>query len=155
MSVDRKQIEGGLICDMSELDELSKQLIKVAQKEMPQAFKKFLREKGGALRKRTAADGVKAFGTSSGKHRKDGDKGYHKNWKRGRVYYDKNSGQLLIRVYNSSRYAHILEHGRRRVKNGVEYFQEGKYVLKNAAKKFEPEFYSDMETLAGEVLDQL
>ena len=62
---------------------------------------------------------------------------YHKKWKRGKVFT--NNGEIVVRIYNSSPHAHLLEEGHRQVtKDGREIgFVQGRYPLKKAIREFE------------------
>jgi hypothetical protein len=133
--------------DLNELDEFMNELIKLAEKKMPTETKKFLRQEGNKLRKMTLNEAKSSVKKDSGE--------YHKGIKRGKVYKFEGD-QMSIRVYNSKPHAHLIEYGHRQVtKDGKEVgFVKGKRVFERAAKKFEAEYYSDIEDFLDELLDK-
>ena len=63
---------------------------------------------------------------------------YHKKFKRGKVFVDP-SGDITVRVLNTSPHAHLIEHGHRQVtKDGREVgFTRGKKVVEKGMQEFE------------------
>lgn len=152
--------------DVSELTEFEKEILGIANNDMPKETKKFLRKQGNKLKKKTLN---KAKAEVKVGERKDATK-YHKSIKRGKVYkYDGNGG-LSVRVYSNAPHAHLLEYGHRQVVNppkpkgrgvipgkgiGKEVgFVEGCYVFEKTAKEFELEHYNDTERFIDDVLDK-
>lgn len=137
------------VFDTREIDKFEKDLIKIANEIIPKESKKFLREEGTKLRKKTLSNAKQKVKKKSGK--------YHKSIKRGKVYtYDVN-GALSIRVYSNAPHAHLIEYGHRQVsKNGVESgFVEGKHVFEKSKNEFESEFNSSCEGFAEDILKEL
>jgi hypothetical protein len=63
---------------------------------------------------------------------------YNKKWKRGKVFKGEN-GEYVVRVYNSSPHAHLLEYGHRMVtEDGREVgFVQGKKPLEKGMREFD------------------
>lgn len=126
-----------------ELDDYSKDLLKLANETYPKKAKSMILKQGTKFKiqvqKRAATD----VNTNSGD--------YKKGFKRGKHY--KFDGVDAVRVYSSDRKAHWMEHGREIVdRNGTSHgFVPGKHVLEKTAKAFEENF----EKACGEFLDQL
>ena len=134
--------------DITELTNFEKNLVKLAHETMPKETKKFLREAGTKLRKKTL---------SKAKQKVKKDTGYYfKSIKRGKVYIYKVNGALSIRVYSSAPHAHLIEDGHRQVtKDGREVgFVQGKHIFEDSEKQFAGEYYNDIQKLIDNVLDK-
>lgn len=78
---------------------------------------------------------------------------YHKKWKRGKVFIDKD-GQFVTRVINSAPHAHLIEDGHKQVVHGkVVGFTPGKKVLQKGIADFEAS--GEVDGLIGKALDDL
>lgn len=131
------------IFDISELDNLSKKMLKLANSEMPRECKKFIKKEGNKLKKITKSNAKSLV------KRKTGE--YVKGIKSGKSY--KYSGMWSNRVYSTSPHAHLIENGHRIVKNKKEYgFVEGKHVFERSGKIFENEFVKDVEDFINNVV---
>jgi hypothetical protein len=75
-------------------------------------------------------------------------------FKRGKVFKG-SDGEWVVRVYNSSPHAHLIEHGHRMVtKDGKEVgFIKGKKVLEKSMSEFDQS--GEMENMLGDWLDDL
>ena len=78
---------------------------------------------------------------------------YHKKWKRGKVF--KSNDEFVVRIYNSSSHAHLLEDGHIMItKDGRNVgFVRGKHVLKDGMQEFESSGVVD--EMIGDWLDDL
>ena len=132
--------------DISEFTAFEKNLIKLANDTMPKESKKFLREEGTKLKKKTLAKAKEKVKKNSGN--------YFKSIKRGKVY--KYDGDLSIRTYSGSPHAHLIENGHRIVDSeGNEHgFKEGEHVFEEAERQFQGEYFSDAQNFINEVLDK-
>jgi len=132
--------------DISEFSAFEKSLMKLANDTMPKESKKFLRDEGAKLKKKTSAKAKQKVKKDTGN--------YHKSIKRGKVY--KYDGDLSIRVYSSAPHAHLIEEGHRQVtKDGKEVgFVKGKHVFEESEKQFQNEYFSDAQNFIDDVLDK-
>lgn len=155
--------------DIKELTQFEKNLINIAQKQMPKESKQFLRKEGTKLKKKTLSK-------ARAKVNK-GDGGYLKSIKRGKTYKYRENGGLAVRVYSSAPHAHLIEYGHRQVLNpfedgkvanlGERYskgvkegkgigteigFVPGRRVFEESAKQFESEYYDDAQKFIESVL---
>lgn len=130
----------------SELDAFSRELLEMANNELPKESKKFLRTEATKLRKKTLDKAKSLTNKQTGN--------YYKGIKKGKVYHYKDKKNNSIRVYGRSPHAHLIEYGHRQVsKNGVESgFVEGKHVFEKAKNEFESEFNSDCEKFISDVV---
>lgn len=132
--------------DIKELDKFSMNLLDLAETKMPKETKKFLKKEANKLKKRVVSKAKGRVKKQSGS--------YLKSWKSGRVYKYLNN-EMAVRVYSSSRKAHLIEDGHRIVRGGKEVgFVRGKYVLKDATKDFERQYYDDINKFIDEVVDK-
>lgn len=62
---------------------------------------------------------------------------YHKKWKRGKVFF--NGEEFVVRVYNGSPHAHLIEDGhvQKTADGRTVSFVRGKHVLKDGMQEFE------------------
>ncbi len=125
----------------NELDDFTRDLINLAQNQMPKKTKKFLRQQGSKLTKE-----VKNQAKSKVK-KKTGN--YLKSIKRGKVYTFDDA--LAIRAFSGAPHAHLIELGHVN-KDGT--FTEGKYVFKQAYDDYQDTFVSDLETFIDDMLDE-
>lgn len=134
-----------VVFDFKELDEFGRNCLNMAQKTMPTETRKFINKEGFKLRK-------KALEKAKTKVKKDSG-GYHKGFRKGKVYkYKGDKSSLAVRVYNKARYAHVVENGRKYSKNGSEYFKPGKHVLEESAKEFKDEYLYDIDGFIDDVI---
>lgn len=134
--------------DITELTDFEKRLVKLANDRMPKESKKFLRDEGTKLRKKT-------FAKAKQKVKKDTGN-YFKSIKRGKVYIYKGNDALSIRVYSGAPHAHLIEKGHRQVtKDGKEIgFVPGKRVFEESQIQFASEYYSDAQKFIDDVLNK-
>lgn len=141
--------------DVSELDEFTSKLVKLAIKEMPKETNKFMRKEGNKLKGqtiKTAKNKLKNYSSDP--------KSYMKSIKRGRVY-NYNGDEKAIRVYSSAPHGHLIEYGHvlvkggKRGKGGKEIgFVRGKNIFKNSKEAFKETFYKDNEKFIDDMLDK-
>lgn len=136
--------------DVSELDEYSLKLLKLAEKTMPKECNKFMK-----------AEASKLNSKAKNKARKEVKKktcNYIKGFKKGKKVYEYGDTKYNIRVYNSAPHAHLIEYGHEIVghetskeKSG---YAKGKFVLENASREFESQFEKDTYDLVDVLLDK-
>lgn len=116
--------------EMEGLTEFQKDLLDVAQSRFPKETKQIMRKVGNKARTYVARKARNEVKKLTGN--------YHKHWKRGKVFKGHND-EWVVRVYNSSPHAHLIEDGHRLVtKDGKEIgFVQGKKVLEKGMKSFE------------------
>jgi hypothetical protein len=124
-------------------DNFEKMLLSKATK-LPKESMKIMRKMGSKVRTLVAKKARSQVNKKTGN--------YHKAWKRGKAW--NSNGEFLVRVYNSSPHAHLIEHGHRIVnKNGEEKgFKEGQHVLQKAMNEFDDTM---MESMLDEWLEEL
>ena len=138
---------------MDDLDQFTRDLLSAAMNfEKGKHTKKFMRDEGSKLRKKTLSEAKSKVKKRTGN--------LFKGIKRGKVY--KRDGDLAIRVYGadakseeSAPHIHLVNNGHRIVdKNGEEHgFVEGVHFFESAERDFQGEFYGDIETMIDELLD--
>lgn len=131
---------------LSGLTDLQNDLLRTSknvQKEMPKIMRKVGSKARTVVAKRARKDVKKLSGN------------YHKSWKRGKVFVG-NDGSFIVRVFNSSPHAHLIEYGYRMVSETGEdlgRFVHGKKVLDKGMQEFEA---SDVaEEMLSDWLDEL
>ena len=133
------------VFDTRELDAYAKELERTAR-ESPKLQKKFMRQEGSKLLRRTKAE-AKRVKVKTGN--------YKKSIKRGKVYeYD---GAQVIRVYSTAPHAHLIEDGHRMVTHdGLEVgVVPGKRVAEAAGKGCGPEYLADIDETVNEAVKEL
>lgn len=142
--------------DLSELDEFTDRLIQSA-KEANKAQKKFLRDQGTKLRRKTAQRArVEVHKTRVERPKYVREAGtYHKSIKRGKLHTK--NGALRIRVYSGDPIAHLIEDGwTPRARNGRKgSTQRGKEVFDKAYEAFAPEYEADAEEMIDEMIRKI
>lgn len=116
--------------EITGLSEFQKDLLKVAQKDLPREVPKIMRKIGNKARSIVA---------KKAKSRVIDDTGnYNSRWKRGKVFKGY-SDETVVRVINSAPHAHLIEYGHRQVtKDGKELgFVLGFHNLEKGMKDFE------------------
>ena len=128
----------------SDLDQFSKQLLRMAKEQIPRERKKLLKKEAEKLKKRTLnkAQGIK--------DKKSGN--CYKGIKISSVY--SNGGCDSIDVYVDSEEAYLVEHGYRQMaEDGSEKnFVEGCNIFEKAKNEFESEFESDCEEFMSDTI---
>lgn len=127
------------------LDEFQKDLLSLAQDKLPRETYKHMRKVGSKnavqIRKVARAKVDKKTGM------------YHKRFKRGKVFRD-DDGTYVVRVFNSSPHAHLIEYGHRLVRGGQEVgFVPGKNVISEGSKNFDDS--QQFEKMTAEWLDKM
>ncbi len=132
--------------DIKEFTAYEKKLLSLANDKMPKESKKFMKDEGTKLKKKTAAKGKQKVKKKTGS--------YYKSIKRGKVY--KFNGSLSIRTFSTSPHAHLIEKGHRQVtKDGKETgFIPGKHVFEEASKEFEQQYYDDTQKFIDNMIDK-
>ncbi|WP_369899747.1 HK97 gp10 family phage protein [Bacillus manliponensis] len=128
------------------LTEFQKDLLVVAEVTLPKESKKIMRKVGSKARTHVARKARREVKKLTGN--------YHKKWKRGKVFKGYN-GDLVVRVFNSSSHAHLIEDGHRMVTHDGEEvgFVRGRKVLDKGIKQFEAS--GQMESMVSNWLDDL
>lgn len=139
----RVQHEQGF--DASEIDAFTRELLELAQNQIPKKSKKFIRKEGSKLKRKIKRDARKKVQDLTGN--------YYDSIKRGKPYLFK--GQLMsIRVYSSAPHAHLIEHGHVIVTHGMENgMVKGKYVFEDASNDFKRIYYRDCKTFVDEIFN--
>lgn len=111
------------------LTDFQRDLLEVAQVRLPRETYKIMRKIGSKantqVKKEARSKVKKVTGT------------YHKRFKRGKAFKDAD-GQIVVRIINSSPHAHLIEHGHRLVRGGVEVgFVPGKKVMESGMANFD------------------
>lgn len=133
--------------ELEGLTEFQLDLLEVAQRKLPKEIPKIMRKVGSKARTQVARRARKDVKKDSGK--------YHKKWKRGKVFRGR-EGEMVVRVFNSSPHAHLIEDGHRMVAHDgrdLGKFIKGKKVLDNGMKEFESS--GQMEKMISDWLDKL
>lgn len=134
------------IFDIHELEDFTKDLLKLADETMPKDSRKFLNKEGISLRKVTKSVAQQKTKKKTGN--------YIKGIKKGKVYKYTGNGALSLRVYGGSPHAHLIELGHRQIVNGKEVgFVQGKHVYETAYKQFQNKYFSDCENFVDEMLE--
>ena len=132
------------------LDEFQRNLDMLI-KTFPNESKKLLRTVGNKAKNIVARKAKTLAGKKSGN--------YYKSIKRGKVFIDPASGQMLVRVYTSSKiapHAHLVENGHRIVKDGVELgFVQGKRIFPKTRAEIESEWYELLDKEIYKLLQKL
>lgn len=132
--------------ELKGLTDFQKDLLAVAQKKLPKETNKIMRKVGNKARTHVARKARRIVKKKTGT--------YHKKWKRGRVF--KNSqGEIVVRVYNSSPHAHLIEDGHKQITKDkkVVGFVKGKKVLDKAMKEFDES--GQFENMLSDWLDDM
>ena len=138
--------------NVRELDIYEREILRLAQRELPRETKKFLRTEGNKLRKATLKK------AKSKTTKKTGN--YYKGIKRGKVYQYSGNNGLSVRVYGGkpSHHAHLIEYGHviRKQEGGPELgFVPGLHVFEEAREEFTPIFAKDVEDFIDEMTENL
>lgn len=132
---------------MNGLTDFQRDLFNVATREVPNEAPKLMRKIGSKARTTVAKKSRSLVKKKTGM--------YHKKWKRGKVFVGYN-GELVVRVYNSSPHAHLVEDGHRMVDsegNETGQFVPGKKPLDKGMREFESS--GDVEKETVKWLDEL
>ena len=131
--------------DTKELDAFSKDLLKIAEKDLPIESKNFLRKNARKL-----ATITKNTAKRLGIEDQTGE--YYSKFKSGKVY--KYHGNLSCRAFNSSNHAHLLEYGHmEKTKNG-EKFIPGFHVFEKASQEYQDVYYENCEEFIDKLLEK-
>ena len=134
--------------DVTEFDKFTKQLIAMAEKDMPKKLNSFINKESGKLTTRTKKEVKAAVDIKTGNYQKSVEK--IKRAKKAKKYY---TGGTV----SAARHAHLIEHGHNQVigrgprkgeKVGV---VAGRNVFKAAADDFQSVFNRDLEKLTDEI----
>lgn len=136
----------GKALEFQGLTEFQKDLLEVAQKEMPKEMQKVMKKvanRGATWARREARAKLKQHTGN-----------YMKGIKSGKAFIDKED-KVVVRILNTAPHGHLIEKGHRMVtKDGREVgFVKGKYIIENAAKHLEKS--GDFETLLSRGLDEM
>lgn len=128
------------------LTEFQRDLLIVAEVNLPRESKQIMRKVGSKARTHVARKARREVKKLTGN--------YHKKWKRGKVFKGHN-GDFVVRVFNSSPHAHLIEDGHRMVTHDGEEvgFVRGRKVLDKGIKQFEES--GQMESMVSDWLDDL
>lgn len=95
--------------ELEGLTDLQKDLLKIAQRDLPREIPKVMRKVGNKARTEVARYARSRVIDDTGL--------YNKKWKRGKVFKGRNRDETVVRVINSAPHAHLLEYGHRQVMN--------------------------------------
>ena len=142
--------------DLSELDEFTDRLIQ-SSKEANKVQKKFLRDQGTKLRRKTAQRAranVQKVRVERPKYVREARQ-YHKSIKRGKLHT--RNGAMRIRVYSGDPIAHLIEGGwTPRARDGSRGTkQPGKGIFEKSYEAFAPEYESDAEEMIDEMIRKI
>jgi len=128
------------------LTEFQKDLLAVAQRDLPKESIKIMRKIGSKARTQVARVARSQVIDDTGL--------YNSRWKRGKVFKGAN-GEMVVRVINSAPHAHLLEYGHRQVtKDGRDIgFVLGFRPLEKGMKQFEGT--GQFETMLSDWVDDL
>jgi len=132
---------------MQGLTQFQQDLFDVATKKLPKEAPKLMRKIGSKARTTVAKKARSLVKKKTGM--------YHKKWKRGKVFIGYR-GEIVVRVYNSSPHAHLIEDGHRMVDhegNETGDFVPGKKPLDKGIREFENS--GDVEKETVKWLDEL
>jgi len=127
--------------EMDGLTEFQKALFDVAVNKVPNEAPKLMRKIGSKARSKVARKARSLVKKQTGM--------YHKKWKRGKVFVGYR-GELVVRVYNSSPHAHLVEDGHWMVDhegNRTGDFVHGKKPLDKGMRDFEASGDVEKETV--------
>lgn len=114
--------------DIQGLTDFQRDLLAMAPERVTRESYKIMRKIGSKARTVVAKEARSRVKKQTGT--------YHKRFKRGKVFKDP-TGNIVVRVYNSSPHAHLIEHGHRLVRGGSEVgFVTGKKVMEKGIEKF-------------------
>ncbi|MEK4247597.1 HK97 gp10 family phage protein [Psychrobacillus sp. FSL K6-2684] len=132
--------------ELEGLTDFQNDLLEVAQRKLPKESFKIMRKVGSKARTVVAREARSKVKKKSGN--------YHKKFKRGKVFRDRD-GDIIVRVINSSHHAHLIEDGHRMVtKSGDEVgFVPGKKVVEHGINNFNSS--GQFEELISDWLDDL
>jgi hypothetical protein len=132
--------------ELNGLTEFQRNLLELSQRTLPRESYKIMRKIGSKARTQVAKKARRLIKKKTGF--------YHKKWKRGKVFKGEH-GEYVVRVYNSSPHAHLLEHGHRMVtEDGREVgFVQGRKPLEKGMREFESS--DTTEEMLSEWLDGL
>lgn len=142
--------------DFAELEDFAARLRNISR-EAGKAQRKFLREEGAKLRRKTVrrarAEVGKARVVRPTYVREAGT--YHKRIKRGKVYVK--HGAQQVRVYTGDSIGHLIENGwTPKGRDGSRGdTQEGKEVFSKTYEEFASEFEADAEEMVDEMMQSL
>ena len=132
--------------DTHELDELARQMYRVAEERYPKEAKAFLKDQGNKGRRVLRAK------TKAATQKKTGNllRGIGK----GPVH--KRNGDFQVRVYNKAPHAHLIEHGHVFYHRGkkTEKFVPGKHPAADATKELKAEFPRDAEAFVDRLIKE-
>lgn len=152
------------IVTIKELDEMTKNMLNMAQQKFKDETKNFLREEGRKLNKKAKVTARKKVGKrGKGTRRKKNKERYLYGFKRGKPYEYDPEKSFAIRVYNERPHAHLIEYGHEvepHTRNLLpkdpplkgKKRTEAKEILHQAAKEFEEEYGRDAENFVSELL---
>jgi HK97 gp10 family phage protein len=131
--------------DTRELEQLTKDLLALANDVSEKESKKFLMNEGSKLRKVTLKDAKSKIKKKTGN--------LFNSIKRGKVY--RFNGALSIRVYGKGHHSHLLNYGHRIIgKDGTEHgFAKGYHFFEDAQKQFQNEYVQDCENFVQDLID--
>lgn len=133
--------------NLRELTQFENKLLDLADKTMPREIKKFIRQEGTKLNKKTKTKAKSLVKKKTGN--------YHKSIKKGKVYKYRGNGGISIRVYSSAPHAHLIEKGHRIIVNGQEKgFSQGKRVFEKSENEFKSEFFKDTQNFIDDMLEK-
>ncbi|MEY8763343.1 MULTISPECIES: HK97 gp10 family phage protein [Clostridium] len=134
---------------LEELDSFTKDMLELAEKEMPRESSKFLKKNANQLKTATK-NKAKQLGIIE----ETGN--YYEGFKSGKVY--KYNGALSCRAYNTSPHAHLLEYGHLQTdKEGNSVgkgFVPGFHPFQRAYEDFINKYYNNCEQFVDDMINK-
>ncbi len=119
--------------------------IELVKKAYPKKVEKFMLNEGNKLKRRTLKNVKKKVKKKTGN--------YEESIKRGKHYIY--GGKSSVRVYSDAPHAHLIEYGHVQQTRNGEKFVEGKHIIENSKKEFQPKYEQDTEKFFDGILDSL
>lgn len=142
--------------DVSEFIDFAEDLRQAAT-DAPKKGKKFMRQQGSKLARRTKARAKQVVGKDHKKPAKyAGSKHYVDTIKRSKLF-DRYDGSLGVSAYSSARHAHLIENGHELHSHGkpTGKFVKGKFVFTKEYLAYRDTFIEDSEAFVEDVLSEV
>lgn len=153
-------MQDGFLFD--ELTKFANDIFKEVENKTPLKLQKFIKKEGRKLSKVAKKIAKSEVGTAKGKKNWIAEKSYHKKFDSSSVY-EKQTGEICCKAYNSAPHANLIENGHNQVPRGVKGisnkggqpngFTPGKNIFKKAEIEFKQEFENDCETFLEDYVE--
>lgn len=143
------------VLDISELSEITRNLLLVTSKRYPKESRRFLMKEGNKLKNATKKR-AKTEKIVSKKLKKYQKSHYFETVKRGKPY--KFNDDFSVRVYSSAKHAHLIEDGymytTKKPEKRKERFIPGKKVFQRSLNQFEEKYIADCEIFLTDMIEK-